>query len=356
MKQPLTIRFTIISTTLIFCLFLVSMYESLPIVHAAEPIIIDHACTDITRIPESAIEQAKANLHIAYGHTSHGSQLTTGMTGLVGFANGMGLGLSLPTDIFEWNNGGSDGALDLHDYFMSGDLGNPDRTTWAQRTRDYLDDPANSNVNVIMWSWCGQVDTSEENIDLYLSLMSQLELEYPDVNFVYMTGHANGTGETGNVHLRNQQIRSYCVANNKILYDFYDIECYDPDDTYFGDKLVSDGCYYDSDGNGSRDANWAIEWQNSHTEGYYWYDCSSAHSQPLNANRKAYASWWLWARLAGWNMSGTDNPDNDGLNCLEELNRKTNPNDADTDNDGLFDGEDLNPLNPDSNADGVIDH
>jgi hypothetical protein len=32
-----------------------------------------------------------------------------------------------------------------------------------------------------------------------------------------------------------------------------------------------------------------------------WYSCSSAHSQPLNANRKAYAAWWLWAVLAGWN-------------------------------------------------------
>ena len=31
-----------------------------------------------------------------------------------------------------------------------------------------------------------------------------------------------------------------------------------------------------------------------------WYKCSSAHSQPLNANLKAYAAWWLWARLVGW--------------------------------------------------------
>jgi hypothetical protein len=226
------------------------------------------------------------------------------MTGLVDFANNGGLGLSLPTDIFAWNNGGTSGALDLHDYFKSGDLGNPDRTTWADRTREYLDDPANSDVNVIIWSWCGQADTTEENINLYLSLMSQLEIDYPDVNFVYMTGHANGTGETGNLHLRNQQIRNYCIANNKVLYDFYDIECYDPDGSYFGDKLVNDNCDYDSDGNGSRDANWAIEWQNSHTEGVDWYDCASAHSQPLNANRKAYAAWWMLARLAGWNPDG----------------------------------------------------
>ncbi len=34
------------------------------------------------------------------------------MTGLVTFANNGGLGLSHPQDIFKWNNGGTDGALD----------------------------------------------------------------------------------------------------------------------------------------------------------------------------------------------------------------------------------------------------
>ena len=77
--------------------------------------IIDHTCTDITKIPESAINQAKAMLHIGYGHTSHGSQITTGMTGLITFANNGGLGLSHPQDIFEWNNGGINGALDLEE-------------------------------------------------------------------------------------------------------------------------------------------------------------------------------------------------------------------------------------------------
>ncbi len=56
----------------------------------------------------------------------------------------------------------------------------------------------------------------------------------------------------------------------------------------------------DSDGNGSPDKNWATEWQNSHSRGVDWYTCGSAHSEPVNANQKAYAAWWLWARLAGW--------------------------------------------------------
>ena len=154
---------------------------------------------------------------------------------------------------------------------------------------------ANPDVNVIIWSWCGQAAglTEQQMISNYLAPMTQLETEYPDVAFVYMTGHTDGTGLTGNLHLRNQQIRDYCNANKKILFDFEDIESYDPDGKYFGDKNVTDDCAYSG-------GNWATEWQNSHTQGVDWYQCSSAHSQPLNANLKTYAAWWMWARLAGW--------------------------------------------------------
>ena len=272
------------------------------------PLIIDHTSTDITAVPQTWIEEAKRMLHIAYGHTSHGSQLVTGMTGLVGFANGGGLGLALPEDIFAWNEGGTGGALDLDDYAMGGDVGYYPQ--WVDNTRSYLGDPDpdtgrgqnHPDVNVIMWSWCGQVSglTAQQMMDTYLAPMTQLELDYPGVTFIYMTGHSDGTGEEGNLHLRNQQIRDYCIDNNKVLYDFYDIELYDPDGNYYGDKAVNDNCDYDSDGDGSRDKNWALDWQGSHTEGTDWYSCSCAHSQSLNCNQKAYAVWAMWARLAGW--------------------------------------------------------
>ena len=251
--------------------------------------IVDHTCCDIDAIPESAIEAAKTNLIIAYGHTSHGSQLVTGMSGLITFKG----------TLYDFNSDGSGGALQLRDTPFSGasDLGNPDWTSWATATRTYLN--AHSEVNVVIWSWCGQVSlATEENINTYLDLMSALEIDYPDVAFVYMTGHLDGTGLTGNLHIRNEQIRAYCRTNDKILYDFADIETYDPDGTYFGDRIPNDGCYYDTNGDQTRDGNWAIEWQNSHPS--EWYDCVAAHSQPLNANLKAYAAWYLWARLAGW--------------------------------------------------------
>ena len=273
------------------------------VVGAAEPVIVDHRCTDITTIPQSAIEQAKDRLHIAYGHTSHGSQLTTGMTGLVGFANHGGLGLALPTDIFAWSNGGRDGALDIHDYAMDGDVGYYPQ--WVTNTRNYLDDSSHSDVNVIIWSWCGQVGGKYADGTLesqYLTPMTQLEAEYPNVTFVYMTGHVDIWDDADN-KAANQMIRDYCNANGKVLYDFADIERYDPDGTYF--EYVHDSCdYYDSAG-GTKLGNWATEWQNSHTEGVDWYSCSSAHSEALNANQKAYAAWWLWARLGSWEGPST---------------------------------------------------
>lgn len=277
--------------------------NSLALGTQTQSLIIDHNTIDITAIPPSWIEQAKNTLHIYYGHTSHGSQLTSGMAGLVDFANGGGLDLSLPTDYYA--------GLPIVE--TSPDAGY--YPEWVNITTTYLGIPdpstgrgiAHPDTNVVIWSWCGQVSNISEQdlIDHYLKPMTRLEIDYPGITFVYMTGHSDGSGETGNLHIRNQQIRQYAIDNHKVLYDFYDIEMYDPDGNYFGDKAVNDNCDYDSGGNGTRDANWCYEWQNSHTinEDYYNVDC--AHSQSLNCNQKAYAAWWLWASIAGWDMTAT---------------------------------------------------
>jgi len=256
--------------------------------------VIDHRTTTLTAIPESYIRKAKRELRIAYGHTSHGSQIITGMAGLVQFKG----------SLYSFNNTGADSALTLHDtpFGSAADLGNPDRTAWAAATRSYL--LAHPEVNVVIWSWCGQVSTATPgDIDTYLALMDSLERTFPSVSFVYMTGHLDGTGLEGNLHKRNQQIRAYCAAHNKTLFDFADIETWTPDGTYMGEKKPNDNCDYDANGDGTLESNWATDWQNGHPG--QWYPCGSAHSQPLNANRKAYAAWWLWARLAGWNGIGT---------------------------------------------------
>jgi PKD repeat protein len=279
--------FLILVLVLAVCIF------GAPVAAADEPIIIDHTSTRLSDVPLGALQDAKSSLHIAYGHTSHGSQIITGMDGLITFA-----GAPYGGSTYRFTSGGTGGALDLRDtpFSDASDLGNPDYTAWATATRNYLN--AHPDVNVVMWSWCGQADTTAANINTYLNLMNQLETDYPDVKFVYMTGHLVGTGENGNLNQRNEQIRAYARANNKILYDFADIESYDPDGFVNYMKLyASDNCDYTLNG-ASR--NWATEWQADHTEGVDWYRCSPAHTQALNGNQKAYAAWYLFARLAGW--------------------------------------------------------
>ena len=156
-------------------------------------------------INNSLVQNAKDTLHAGYFHTSHGSQLTTNRLDMITFMeNTLSKG-----QLYNWTEGGEGDSLDLDDYCISGDLGNPDYTTWETLARPYLD--ANLDVNVFMGSvvWSSKQRT-EENINTYLSLMTGLEDDYPNVTFVYMTGHTDGSGLMGNLHIRNEQIRTYC--------------------------------------------------------------------------------------------------------------------------------------------------
>jgi len=257
-----------------------------PDIQEIQAIIINHNHIDLLSIPNNYIESAKSTLNIAYGHTSHGSQIISGLEGLASFKG----------SLYDYN----DLVLADMPFDNAYDLGNPDLTSWASETDTYLS--THTDVNVIMWSWCGQVSSSTEtDITNYLSLMNNLEIKYPDVYFVYMTGHLDGTGLLGNLNLRNEQIRRYCIENNKILYDFADIESYDPDGVYYLDKYANDNCDYDSNSDSDPDTNWALDWQSSHTEGVDWYSCDVAHSQSINGNMKAYAFWYLLASLIGFN-------------------------------------------------------
>jgi len=252
-------------------------------------VIVNHTCTNLSQVSSAWAAAAKSTLKISYGHTSHGSQIITGMSALAA-ANAT----------YSFNNGGKGGALDLRDVPFAGayDLGNPNRTSWATATRNYLN--SHPEVNVVMWSWCGQVsDASARDIRTYLNLMNGLERDYPGVKFVYMTGHLDGTGARGNLNQRNEQIRAYCQANNKILFDFADMESYDSGGaTNFMALNADDGCNYSG-------GNWARQWIAAHptdpltTLAASCGDC--AHSEKLNCVLKGRTAWWLWARLAGWN-------------------------------------------------------
>ena len=264
--------------------------------HLQFPIIIDHTTSDLEQIPEYWIRQAKKDLRVAYGHTSHGSQPITGMAVLQADPSNGGL--------YDFVRGGEtiSGALSIADSTPSGDLGNPDRVTWEQRTRDYLNSTG-SDRNVMIWSWCGQASSATEaDIQTYLDLMSGLERDFPHVTFVYMTGHLDGSGVDGNLNQRNEQIRQHCRDNDRVLFDFADIESYDPDGAYFLDRGADDGCVYQG-------GNWAQEWCAANPSDALCTACSCAHSEPLNCNLKARAFWWMMARLAGWGGPTGDQAD-----------------------------------------------
>jgi hypothetical protein len=156
-----------------------------------------------------------------------------------------------------------------------------------------------------MWAWCGQVsDASQAYIQSYLETMNQFETDYPGMRFIYMTGHLDGSGPSGNLHQRNEQIRAYCMAHNKVLFDFADIERYNPDGVDFLGRSANDACDYD-------DGNWADEWCAANPGSSLCDTCEDGcnHSRSLNCNMKARAFWWMMARLAGWNPSPAPCPD-----------------------------------------------
>jgi len=229
----------------------------------ADAIIADHhASANFSLVPDSIIQTIGENYLIFYGHSSHGSQIITGLSML-----------SEENTLYDPPNFSEYGD----------DLGDNGDTTWGPPTREFLNN--NPDYNMVMWSWCGGVsENSEDGINAYLNAMNVLEQDYPNVKFVYMTGHLDGSGPSGNLYARNNQIRAYCSANSKILFDFADIESYDPDSNYYPD--ASDAC------------EWCEPWCSSHS----CPGCSDcAHSHCFNCYRKGKAWWWMMARISGWN-------------------------------------------------------
>jgi hypothetical protein len=233
----------------------------------------------------SWVDAARRRFRIWYGHTSHGSQVTSGMA-------------ATNRAPFTFSEDGSGGALAYRE--VEADMGTQGDLAWVDMTREQLNQPGNDR-NVVVWSWCGGCsENTAEGINQYLEAMSQLERQYPQVTFVYMTGHLDGTGLRGNLHQRNEQIRRYCRAHNTVLFDFADIESFDPDGRNVLERGADDGCSYDSNGDGQADANWAEEWVARHPNHGMALPEEAAHTHPLNGALKARAFWWMLARLAGW--------------------------------------------------------
>lgn len=250
----------------------------------SQGIIIDHTCTDLSRIPAAWIDSVQAKCRLHYAHTSHGGQLTSGLERIENTNPTYDVARELyllPNvsgsfcifDGQEWND-----YISPEDYWLTHDGMNQTRSTLNN----------NPTINYSMWSWCTQLNwyTGAET-QTYLDSLSKLESEFPDVTFIYMTGnaqawnghHSYSSDEEGhNRFLRNEQIRQYCQQRNKVLFDFADIDAWyngvQATSTYGGNVFPREHSKYNID--------------------------EERHTSLENCDNKGKAVWWMMAHLAGW--------------------------------------------------------
>lgn len=247
----------------------------------SQGIIIDHNCTDITQVPDSWLSLVKSSLRVHYAHTSHGSQITTGLERLANSNS------KYRYSSAECSVPGTTNALKLMDgqYIVDSSYCETYITPelyWQGSgidiTRYVLN---NYSVEISEWAWCSQLDYyNSTEVQEYLNTMSQLESEYPGVTFVYMTGNAQSA--ESNRESRNNQIRNYCRTNNKVLFDFGDLDCWYNGQQYKQGSLPMEHPHYHGD--------------------------EAGHTTYESCENKARAYWWMLARIAGWNGAVTTNP------------------------------------------------
>jgi len=248
-------------------------------------LIIDHTCIDLDAIPSQYIDAAQNDVKIHYAHTSHGGQITTGLSRLEATNTTFDVSIAsllLPSD---------SGALCMYDgnspeTYITPELYWQGETARAM-TQAVIDD--NPAFTVSLWSWCTQVDYYDTaGVQEYLDAMTALETANPGIIFIYMTGNAQAEGSDGYHRWQNNQmIRQYCLDNDKILFDFADLDAW---------SNGVQNTYSYNPGAG------VVQVPSEHPN---FNGDEAAHTTYTSCEQKGRAFWWMVAMLAGWNAPTT---------------------------------------------------
>ncbi len=276
-----------------------------------EKFVADHTVAKesvLRQIPVWAINAAKDNLHIMYCGTSHSSQVRDGMYHLQSYKEG-------DDSLFAVTFDGDpvEGSLDI-DYrptspvnvYSARDLSNDSidqhgHTDYYYTTIEYLDHPEHADVNVVMWSWCSisghdvqrYIDNFDDLIEMYSAGGSKGRTAENAVTFVWMSGYARGSDgidpdAAHSPYVNHQAIVDHCNTYGDFCLDYWSHDTHD---------YETDEFYPYAQGNSPEHL---LDWMNSNPDD--WYACNPAHAADydLLGNRRAYAAWWIWARIAGW--------------------------------------------------------
>jgi len=267
----------------------------------AQSIIIDHNCTDVNSIPSNIIDSIKTNCKFNWAATSHGHQVLTGLK-LVE-SDYPNLDVTIGDGETGWSTGGylpdpngtfcvMDGITQLFAACGKCCLGIQTEGYWegsnAHTSMQKTLTQCYPDINISGWGWCTELGGwSAAQVDEYLNQMINYMSIYPNVQFIFSTGTAEGSGDGGyNRFQRNNQIRNFCIANNQICFDFADLECWSNGEMN----------YYIHNGD-------TIPLQHSDYNGNTFH-----HTNALNCKNKGKAVWYMMALLSGWQNNNTNNP------------------------------------------------
>lgn len=222
-----------------------------PVPAAAQAIVAGHAAVDLGSVSDAAIATA-ASLRLLVRRASVGGNISSGL------------------DTLEGQNAKYDRSL-----WDFQDRGNPG---WQAKVDDFVAQAAiqASSFDVLTMKFC-YIDP-DASFTYYRDALLGLEATYPSKRFVWWTIPIETSGNTARQAF-NDQVRSYAIANGKLLFDIADIECYNA----AGLKRT------DASGRELMQPEWTSD---------------GGHLSSAGAVRVARALWWLMAQIGGLTPTG----------------------------------------------------